>query len=188
MTTLVAASAGSAAMARVAVSPSTPGMRMSMSTMSGRWARARSMAAAPSSAWPTTSMSGWVARIIASPERTRVWSSAMIDADGHTQRDAGGHREAAGGERAGVEGSAIGGDPLSHADEAVPSVAASSAGWPSRRVVADVELQLPGRASYADTGGDRASVVEHVGERFLDDPVGGHGDPGRAGGHVARWW
>ena len=68
---------GSARMRRVASMPSTPGIRTSMSTMSGRVDATRLTASAPSSASPTTSRSGSVSRIIRRPRRTSAWSSAM---------------------------------------------------------------------------------------------------------------
>jgi len=58
MMTRTPLSSGSAAICRVASSPSVPGMRMSISTTSARSERARSTAAAPSAASPTTSMPG----------------------------------------------------------------------------------------------------------------------------------
>ena len=48
------------------------------------------------------------------------------------------------------------------------------------RVVADIELDLAWRARDPDGGGDPSGVVEDVGERLLDDAVGGDGDPRRA--------
>ena len=50
-------SAGSAVIRRVASSPSISGMRMSITTTSGRSARTCSSASAPVAASPTTSMS-----------------------------------------------------------------------------------------------------------------------------------
>src|SRR6202035_3762843 len=62
---------------RVASMPSTPGMRMSISTTSGRSVRTASMAADPSAASPTTSRSGCASRIMRKPARIRAWSSTM---------------------------------------------------------------------------------------------------------------
>jgi hypothetical protein len=56
MMTRTPLSSGSAAICRVASSPSVPGIRMSISTTSACSERARSTAAAPSAASPTTSM------------------------------------------------------------------------------------------------------------------------------------
>src|SRR5918994_360176 len=66
----------SAAMARVAVRPSVPGMRMSMSTTSGVSRRTSCTASSPSAASPTTSMSSWASSRARKPARTRAWSSA----------------------------------------------------------------------------------------------------------------
>ena len=58
MMTRTPLNSGSAAICRVASSPSVPGMRMSISTTWARSERASSTAAAPSAASPTTSMPG----------------------------------------------------------------------------------------------------------------------------------
>src|SRR6201995_390868 len=64
-------------MARAASMPLTFGIRMSMSTMSGRASPARVTASAPSLAWPTSSRSGSSSRTDASPRRNSAWSSAI---------------------------------------------------------------------------------------------------------------
>jgi hypothetical protein len=61
---------------RVASMPSSRGIRTSMSTTSGWSCLAMATAWTPSVASPTTSMSGWAARIMANPSRTSSWSSA----------------------------------------------------------------------------------------------------------------
>ena len=63
--------------ARVASMPSMTGICTSISTTSGRSARACSRAIAPLAASPTTSRSGSTESIIRKPERTRCWSSTM---------------------------------------------------------------------------------------------------------------
>ena len=68
---------GAAMIRRVASRPSMPGIRMSISAMSGRVRNAASTASAPSSASATTRMSGSVSRIILNPARTSAWSSAI---------------------------------------------------------------------------------------------------------------
>jgi hypothetical protein len=60
----------------VASSPSRLGMRMSISTTSGRSRRVAATASTPSPASPATSRSAWVSRIIRNPARTSSWSSA----------------------------------------------------------------------------------------------------------------
>src|SRR5438094_887985 len=57
--------------------PSTPGIRMSISTTSGRSVRTASIAADPSPASPTTSRSGCASRIMRKPARTSAWSSTI---------------------------------------------------------------------------------------------------------------
>src|SRR5215207_920505 len=76
MITRTSASFRSEAIRRVASRPSTSGMRMSIRTMSGWSARARSTASAPVEASPTTSMSSARSSSIRKPERTSAWSSA----------------------------------------------------------------------------------------------------------------
>jgi hypothetical protein len=71
MTMRTSASRSSAAIARVAARPSVPGMRMSMSTMSGRCRRASCTASSPSPASLTTSMSSWASSSARKPARTR---------------------------------------------------------------------------------------------------------------------
>ena len=60
---------------RVASSPSIPGIRMSISTTSGRQPTAAASAASPLAASPTTVMSSAVSRMTQNPERTSSWSS-----------------------------------------------------------------------------------------------------------------
>jgi hypothetical protein len=76
MTIRTPARSSSAAMARVASRPSTPGMRMSISTTSGRSALARRSASSPSAASPTTSIPSWASSRARNPARTSAWSSA----------------------------------------------------------------------------------------------------------------
>jgi hypothetical protein len=64
------ASAGSAAMRRVASSPSSPGIRMSISSTSGWYRAASRTASAPSAASPTTSMSSCASSSARNPART----------------------------------------------------------------------------------------------------------------------
>ena len=64
-------------MARAASMPLVLGMRMSISTTSGRTSPARATASAPSLAWPTSSMSGSSTRTISRPRRKSAWSSAI---------------------------------------------------------------------------------------------------------------
>ena len=60
---------------RVAATPSSPGIRTSMTMTSAGQSRASRMAAAPSAASPTTARSDWLPSTMANPARTRSWSS-----------------------------------------------------------------------------------------------------------------
>ena len=70
-------------MAAVAAMPSITGIRMSISTTSGRSSRVLSTASAPFSASATTRMSGVVSSVARSPARISRSSSAVQHADGH---------------------------------------------------------------------------------------------------------
>lgn len=67
-----------AQMRRVASTPSSRGMRTSISTTSTAVDRRISIASAPSPASATTSMSGWAASTIRKPVRSSTWSSTSI--------------------------------------------------------------------------------------------------------------
>src|SRR5712692_8616492 len=73
----MAVSGRSSLMARVAASPSRSGMRMSISTRSGRSWRDSATASWPVAASPTTSRSGSGASMVRSPSRASSWSSAI---------------------------------------------------------------------------------------------------------------
>ena len=68
---------GSARMRSAARRPSSSGIRMSISTTSGRRRRTTSTAARPSPASPTTCRSGSASRITRNPARSSAWSSAI---------------------------------------------------------------------------------------------------------------
>ena len=70
------ASSSVARICRVAASPSSSGMRMSMSTTSGSKRAAFSIASSPLPASATTSMSSSAENSIRNPARTSDWSSA----------------------------------------------------------------------------------------------------------------
>ena len=77
---LVLTFGGSASMQirRVVSTPSSFGMRTSMSTTSTAVDRSASSASTPSPASATTSMSGWAASTIRNPVRSSTWSSTSI--------------------------------------------------------------------------------------------------------------
>jgi hypothetical protein len=76
ITTRTPARRWSAAIRRVASSPSVPGIRMSINRTSGVSSEASRAASSPSAASPTTSMSDCASRSERNPARTRAWSSA----------------------------------------------------------------------------------------------------------------
>ena len=77
MTTRTPARAGSAAIRRVAARPSTPGIRMSISTTSGPSSRGQpDRLRRRRAASPTTSMSACASSSARNPARTSAWSSA----------------------------------------------------------------------------------------------------------------
>ena len=61
----------------IALTPSSTGMRRSISTTSGRSAAARSTASLPLAASPATSNSPLASKMPRSPSRTTGWSSAI---------------------------------------------------------------------------------------------------------------
>ena len=168
-----------ATMLAVALAPSTPGMRRSMSTRSGRSDAASSTASAPSDASPTTSMPGaWSSRPTM-PARTMGWSSAttmrMVSVIPHASRgvrarprhDDPQPRAAVGAgaelERAADEGGAVA-DP----GEAEPLLAGRRVAGPDA-VVGDGEHDLVARVGLRDVDRRRARlrVLAHVRERLL---------------------
>ena len=76
ISTRTAEVSGATVIRRVASIPSMPGMRMSISTTSGRSRRAASTASAPVAASPTEARSGAVSTRMRKLPRTRAWSSA----------------------------------------------------------------------------------------------------------------
>jgi len=72
-------------MRRVASMPSTPGIRMSITTTSGCTSCTSRSASAPEPACPATSMSGASVITITSPARISGWSSANRTLMGTTE-------------------------------------------------------------------------------------------------------
>ncbi len=110
-------------MRRVASIPSIFGIRMSISTTSGRTRRATSTASSPVPASPTTRRSGAVSTRTRKPARTSTWSSATRTETltrRHRERQPGADPVAAAGQRPGAELAAVQGDPLAHPDQPVP--------------------------------------------------------------------
>ena len=75
--------------------------------------------------------------------------------------------------RAGVQPAPVRLDPLAHSDDSQPrSVRRRRAAGPAP-VVGDLDLQLVVEIPNRDQGTRRTGVLDHVGERLLDDPVRG---------------
>src|SRR4051794_16036758 len=85
------------------------------------------------------------------------------------ERQSRAHAEAATGPGAHLEPAAVEGDPLAHADQAVPAVLLARC---PGAVVADLKPQRLGLVDDGDPGGRGAGVLERVGERFLHDAIG----------------
>src|SRR5215216_7140082 len=186
------ARSSSATIRRVASRPSSTGMRMSISTTSGRVERASSTAAAPSPASPTTSMSPASSSRARNPARTSPWSSTsrtlITGAPPRGSPDpagsSGAHREAgldaepAPGPGAGLQAAPEGTGPLPHARDPL----SAPAGPVARRVVRagpvvdDLDLDPAVVVGDGDVGPAGPGVAHDVGERLLDHPVGGQVD------------
>src|SRR3954454_1220508 len=102
----------------------------------------------------------WCARI-----GPRVPASGRLS----LERQARAHAEAATGPGAPLEPAAVQGNPLAHADQAVPAILLARC---PGAVVADLEPQRLRLVDDGDPGGRGAGVLERVGERFLHDAVG----------------
>ncbi len=164
----------------VASIPSTPGMRMSISTTSGRSSRASATASSPSSASPTTSRSSCTSRIARKPARTSVWSSAT------RTRITPSWREAARAQRTRPR---LRSRSRACRRRAVP-VRASRGSRGRRRpvrtsstVVDYLELDVVAAVANGHPRMGGPCVLERVGQRLLHDPVGGEVD---AGGEPSR--
>src|SRR5262249_42636922 len=151
-------------------------------------------ASAPLLASPTTSMSGALARSTENPLRTRTWSSATSTRivisrsegrSGHTrfarsrrllEREQGPNPVAAADRRTGRQLAAPQLHALAHAEQAVAGAVEPGPDH-RRRQPAAVVAHLDGQPArlvveaHLD-GVDGSRVLQHVGERLLDDPVG----------------
>ena len=152
-----------------------------------RGARAASTPACPSAASPTTSMSGSSSRIIRNPVRTSAWSSTSSTRIASCRRPPASDRAAGGactrkpvGVGPASKSPPYSADPLAHADQAATAVPALSP--MSRRPLppssVDLDLERARLVGEPDPGPGAARVLERVGERLLDDPVGGQLDAG----------
>src|SRR5215469_1341238 len=197
MITRTPAVSGAVVIRRVASMPSRSGIRTSIKTMSGLTARATSTASAPLAASPTTENPGVAAMMPQNPTRTSAWSSAtateivtsarrpgpgaVSGGRGAQERQRGVHLEAAARQRAGGEVAAAQVRPLTHADDAVPGAddrhaEGTGAGRAEHQgaaaVIGHPDVQGFLAVVEADHAvGAAARVLDHVGERLLDDPV-----------------
>src|SRR5256885_226221 len=81
---------------------------------------------------------------------------------------------------AGCERSAHGGGALAHAGQAVAAVAVMAVAWGRAAAgIGDLDAELVAVIAERDRGGGRAGVPDGVGERLLDDAVGGQVHGGR---------
>ena len=177
-------------MRRVASRPSIPGMRMSISTTSGRVRRTASTASSPSAASATTSMPSAV-RIIRKPVRTSAWSSATTTRTASRHRTSTGSWAAAGARgmppRAGTHRGCAGPRRASRRRRASrsrrpirprPLPASADGGRVPPVSVTSICRRV---GPVVDTDGRRRAgrVLDRVGQRLLHDPVGGQVDAGR---------
>ena len=169
-----------ARMRRVAWSPSSSGMRMSIRTTVGSKRAALSTASSPLLASATTSMSSSPASSMRKPARTIDWSSAtstrIVIADSSLEWEARAEDEPAPGRRSCAHLTAVDLDALADADEPVPEAVGRRA---AQTVVAylDLELIRPVADGHVRVAGAR--VLEGVGQALLNDAVGREVDPPR---------
>ena len=182
-------------MATVAARPSSRGMRMSISTTSGRHRRTASTAPAPSSASPTTVMSPADSRIIRSPARTRASSSMTSARITACDRSRSPRRRCGGAARAAPRRAARR-RPATRRRGSARTPASRRRGRPARAVragrcptPAGARRSATGRRFTTSTvtprapspvirtdGRGAAGVLVHVGQRLLHDPMDRAGD------------
>ena len=181
------------------------GIRMSMRITSGRCWRATSMASSPVPASATTSMSSWIRRTMAKPPRTSAWSSTTATRmlTRARLRWAGGRRPgtrrpaaaeppgsrpavapAPASRRCHAPPTGPTGDPAGRSrpadlpvgmDQPPPKAAPSRC----RRRRTSMTMPVPVAAEPHLGAGTGTGVLEHVGERLLDDAVREQVDAGR---------
>src|SRR6266566_4478575 len=185
MSTLAAPACSDPVIRRVASMPSMPGIRMSISSTSGFSRMAISTASAPVAASPITCRSGAVStrsRKLPAPgpgrrRRARGSCDRLARRFGWraVQRQPRGDAEATPRQRPGVELAAEQAGPLAHSGDAVPR----AGGGGTVAVVGDLQAYRVVGVPHQDTARGGLSVLDHVGQRLLDDPVGGQVDAGR---------
>ena len=161
----------------VASSPFIRGIRMSMSTTSGRCSRAAATPSRPSTAWPTTSMSGAPPRIITSPERTSASSSTTSTRIGAVVSSRHGSHPCSSNVPPSRRVSSR--PPASLARSPSPTRPSPAPGVPTPlvacRLRAGLRIRMVDpvgrRAADVDQHGDAGRVLAGVGQALLDDPV-----------------
>ena len=152
---------------------------------------------------PTTSRSSSASRIILNPARTSAWSSAIrmrtvISGGllGHGREGSRAHacsaRPSTGmrartskpppARRPGVQLAAEDAHALAHADEPVAAAAHAAGRAGPGPAVADLQLDVLAAVADVHLGRRGAGVLDGVGDRLLDDAVGGEVDARRAAG------
>ena len=163
-----------------------------------RRAAARGRAATapkPSPARPTTLMSSSASSRAANPERTRSWSSASGDPD-HAPGHAGPGSRARTRNPPPGRGPASSEPPSARARSAIPvsplpgaRAPGAAAALPGRRrhgpVVGYLDLQVGRAVPQQHAGRAAGRVADRVGQRLLDDAVGGGVHPGGQRPHRA---
>ncbi len=170
---------------RVASRPSSRGIRMSIRITSGRSERASRTASTPSAAWPTTSIPA-ASRIMVNPVRTRAWSSAMRTRVTAESSPAPGSRRRGGGARRGdrrtrrpAPAGRAGPGRWPTRDPSAGGAEGAGSGQHARPGVDDLQPKVPLGVADVDLRSGARCMLEHVGQRLLDDPVRGEVDPGR---------
>src|SRR5918996_3285687 len=175
MTTLVAVWAQTT---RAAWKASIRGIWTPNSSTSGPCARAAATASSPSAASATTEMSGWSSRIMLKPPRTSSWSSATTTRMLRSRSSSSGGQSYRNLEPPGAgpgpePGRATAGrGPLPDAEQPVPAAGQPARGRGGRAVVQDRDQELGLPPVQRDRGRVGVGVLDDVGQRLLDDPVG----------------
>ena len=184
MTMRTPASSSSAAMARVASSPSTPGMRMSIRTTSGRRARGQAdrLVAVGGLADHLDAVLGVQQRPEPGPDQRLVVGQQHPD---HWSPLSSRGRRAWTRKPPPGRGPAVSSPPRAATRSRMPRMPlplpGPVGGHRAAAVVVDPHGQVVGAVADQHGGAGRAGVAGHVGQRLLDDPEGGQVGPGRQG-------
>ena len=159
-----------------------------MRITSGRCRRAASIASSPVPASATTSMSSWIRRTMAKPPRTSAWSSttttrmltpARLRRAGGRRR---GTRRPGAAPRRGCRRTAVPARACRRCRDLVPALGAARSGHDGGAVTVVEHLDDDPVSVGAEPhlgAGAGTGVLEHVGQRLLDDAVRGQVHAGR---------